>query len=452
MKLRSDCGNMAKQPAVSAPSNDAVESQYEEFVMPVWKSLNVPVRRASGTTVEDFDGNEYLDLFSGISVVNAGHTNDVVVDAMKAQLDDYVHGCSYVHPNQPVADLAERLAEITPGDLRKTFFCNSGTEAVEGAMKLARKYTGSKEIVALEMGFHGRTLGSLALTGNKGYKKGMAPTVNDVVHAPAPYQYRSAHRDASESEFADAAAAEVEHVIGTHTSDDVAAVVVEPVMGEAGLIAPPSGYLKRVKEVARDHGALLVVDEVQSGYGRTGSFWGVDHYDATPDIMTQAKGIANGMPLGAFTATAEVADAFESGDHFSTFGGNPVCCAGALATIDELRDGIVDNAAARGEYLDDAFAALEADYDAVGEARGVGLMRGVELVDESETGPRGNAPAPDAELAKRAAEQLADDHGIVVGVGGYYKNVLRVQPPLVVEEDGLERFTSALRDALDEWE
>ena len=442
---------MANQQRSADRSNDRVESQYGEYVMPIWKSMNVPVRRASGTTIEDFDGNEYLDLFSGISVVNAGHTNEAVVEAMKAQLDDYVHGCSYVHPNQPVADLAERLAEITPGNLQKSFFCNSGTEAVEGAVKLARKYTGSKEVVALEMGFHGRTLGSLALTGNQGYKRGMAPTINDVAHAPAPYQYRSAHRDASEAEFAEIAAAEVEHVIGTHTSDDVAAVVVEPVMGEAGLVAPPAGYLKRVKEVARAHDALLIADEVQSGYGRTGEFWGVDHYDVTPDIVTQAKGIANGMPLGAFTATAEVADAFESGDHFSTFGGNPVCCAGALATIDELQDGVVDNAAAQGEYLDGAFADLEAEYDAVGEARGLGLMRGIELVDEDEdeTGPRGNAPAPDPELAARVAERLADEEGIIVGVGGYYKNVLRLQPPLVIERDELDRFLTALRDALD---
>jgi 4-aminobutyrate aminotransferase len=441
---------MANQPELSAPSNETVESQYEEFVMPIWKSMNVPVRRASGTTIEDFDGNEYLDLFSGISVVNAGHTNDAAVDAMKAQLDDHVHGCSYVHPNQPVADLAEKLAEVTPGDLQKTFFCNSGTESIEGAVKLARKYTGSKEVVALEMGFHGRTLGSLALTGNKGYKAGMAPTLNDVAHAPAPYQYRSVHRDASPEEFAAAAAAEVEHVIGTHTSDDLAAVVVEPVMGEAGLIPAPADYLSRVKEVAHDHDALLVIDEVQSGYGRTGEFWGVDHYDVTPDIMAQAKGIANGMPLGAFSASADVADAFDSGDHFSTFGGNPVCCAGALATIDELQNGIVDNAATQGEYLDEAFADLEADYDVVGEARGLGLMRGIELVDESETGPRGNAPAPDSKLAKHVAQQLADDDGIVVGVGGYYKNVLRVQPPLVVERDELERFVSALRGALDD--
>jgi 4-aminobutyrate aminotransferase/(S)-3-amino-2-methylpropionate transaminase len=431
-------------------SNHEIERRYDEYVMPIWKSLDIPIKRASECTVEDFDGNEYLDLFSGISVTNVGHCNEAAVQAAKTQLDEFVHGCSYVHPNQPVADLAEKLAEITPGDLQKSFFCNSGTEAVEGAVKLARKYTGSKEIVALEMGFHGRTMGSLALTGNNAYKQGMAPTLNDVTHAPAPYQYRSDHRDASKSEFTEAMAADLERVIGTHTSDDIAAVVVEPLMGEAGLIVPPDEYLQRVKEIAHDHDALLIVDEVQAGYGRTGEFWGVDHYNVTPDIITQAKGIANGMPLGAFTAPEEVANAFESGDHLSTFGGNPVTCAAALATIDELQNGIVDNAAEQGDYLDDAFASLEADCDTVGEARGLGLMRGIELVDPKASGPKGHAPRPDADLAKHVSKHLREDHGIVVGVGGYYKNVLRIQPPLIIEHDDLEQFDEALREILDD--
>ncbi|MFB6102349.1 MAG: aspartate aminotransferase family protein [Haloplanus sp.] len=439
---------MTDQRSPATTSNTAVESQYDSYVMPVWKSLNVPVQRASGATVVDFDGEAYLDLFSGISVVNVGHGNDAVVDAAKEQLDAFVHGCSYVHPNEPVAELAQRLAELTPGDLQKSFFCNSGTEAVEGAIKLARKYTGSAEIVALEMGFHGRTLGSLALTGNTSYKQGMAPTLNDVAHAPVPYQYRSAHRDGDEAAFAAAAAAGLEHTIGTHTSGDIAAVVVEPLLGEAGLIVPPEGYLRRAADIAHAHDALLIVDEVQAGYGRTGEFWGVDHADVTPDVLTQAKGIANGLPLGAFTARADVADAFESGDHLSTFGGNPVACAAALATIDELRDGIVDDAAERGAWLAEALAPLESEFDSVGDARGRGLMYGVELVDPDTDGPRGHAPAPDAKLATRVAKRLRDEHGVIVGVGGYYKNVLRVQPPLIVDCDDLERFVNALREVL----
>ena len=428
------------------PSNETVENQYDDHVMPIWKDLDVPVRRAEGCTVEDFDGNEYLDVFSGIAVTNTGHRNDAVVAAAKDQLDDLVHSCSYVHPNRPMAELAERLAEVTPGDLQKTFFCNSGTEAVEGAIKLARKYTGSKEVVALEKAFHGRTLGSLALTGNSAYKDGMAPTINDVSHARAPYAYRCSSCDA---ECTNDCADGMDQVIEAQTSDDVAAVVVEPVMGEGGIIVPPAGWFQRVTEVAHDHGALLVVDEVQSGYGRTGEMWASDHFDVTPDIITQAKGIASGLPLGAFTASAEVADAFESGDHLSTFGGNPVACAAALVTIDQLQDGIIENTREQGTWLNDRLGELDTRFDVVGEARGLGLMQGVELVDHSESGPRGNAPAPDPHLAKAVSKRLREQ-GIIIGVGGYYRNVMRFQPPLTIGRDQLQRAADALEVAIEE--
>ncbi|WP_458187945.1 aspartate aminotransferase family protein [Haladaptatus sp. NG-WS-4] len=427
-------------------SNDSVENQYDDYVMPIWKSLDVPVRRSGGCTLEDFDGNEYLDVFSGISVTNAGHGNEAVVDAAKEQLDEFVHGCSYVHPNEPMATLAERIAEITPGDLQKSFFCNSGTEAVEGAIKLARKHTGSKEVVALEMSFHGRTLGSLALTGNKSYKNGMAPTLNDVSHFAPPYGYRCPRCD-GDSCTADCAA-DLERVIESHTSGDIAAVVVEPVMGEGGIVVPSEEWLQRVREITHEHGALLILDEVQTGYGRTGSMFACDHFDVTPDILTQAKGIANGLPLGAFTASAELADSFEAGDHLSTFGGNPVCCAAALANIDELEGGIVENAAEQGAWLGDRLTELEADYDVVGDTRGLGLMRGVELVDTDEAGPAGVAAAPDPKLAKKVSEHLREE-GIVMGVGGFYKNVMRFQPPLTISRDQLERAVAGLERAIE---
>ncbi|MFP8952355.1 aspartate aminotransferase family protein [Natrialbaceae archaeon A-arb3/5] len=429
-------------------SNEEIEAAYDEYVMPVWKSLNVPVKRADGCTLEDFDGNEYLDLFSGISVTNVGHGNDAVVDAATDQLGEFVHGCSYVHPSEPVAELGERIAEITPGDLQKTFFCNSGTESVEGAIKLARKHTGSKEVVALKMGFHGRTLGSLALTGNSSYKDGMAPTINDVAHAAAPYSYRCPRCDGERCGAA--CANEVEHVIGTQTSGDLAAVVVEPVMGEAGLIVPSTEWLERVREIAHEHDALLIADEVQTGYGRTGELFASERLDVTPDILTQAKGIANGLPLGAFTASAEIADSFESGDHLSTFGGNPVACAAALATIDELEDGVLEHVSAQESWLESELADIEADYDAVGQARGLGLMWGLELVEPGTIGPLGEAPAPDADLANRVSEHLREESGVVMGVGGYYKNVMRFQPPLTISRDQLERAVSAVRNALDE--
>jgi 4-aminobutyrate aminotransferase len=428
--------------------NTDVESTYDDYVMPIWKRLDVPIKRGDDVTVEDFEGTEYLDLFAGISVANAGHTHPAVVEAATDQLEAFVHGCSYLHPNRPVAALAERIAEISPGSLQKSFFCNSGTEAVEGAIKLARKHTGNTEIVALELAFHGRTLGSLALTGNHAYKHGMAPTLNDVVHAPAPYQYRSPYGDRSEAAFARKAAAELERVIETHTSTDIAAVVVEPVMGEGGIIVPPADYLQRVKDVAHDYGGLLIVDEVQSGYGRTGAMFACEHDGVEPDIMPQAKGIANGLPLGAFTAPAEIADSFESGDHLSTFGGNPVCCAAANANIDVLADGLVENAAEQGEWLDDELGALERDYEVVGDVRGRGLMYGVEIVDPSDDGPRGEAPAPDKKLANTVSDRLRDA-GILVGVGGFFGNLIRLQPPLSITRSDLERGVDALRTTID---
>ncbi|MFB6187694.1 MAG: aspartate aminotransferase family protein [Halobacteriaceae archaeon] len=439
---------MSKQ-TESHRDNAAIEDQYQEYVMPIWKSLNVPVKEASGCTLTDFEGNEYLDVFAGISVVNAGHTNEKVVSAAKDQLDDFVHGCSYVHPHEPMADLAERLAEVTPGDLQKSFLCNSGTEAVEGAIKLARKYTGNKEIVSLELGFHGRTLGSLGLTGNKTYKAEMAPTINDVAHAAPPYQYRCPYCDGNCADEL-ACADQLERVINTHTADDLAAVVVEPLMGEGGLIVPPEGWLKRIQEITHDHGGLLIVDEVQAGYGRTGKFWGSDHFDVTPDILPQAKGIANGLPLGAFTASAEIADSFESGDHLSTFGGNPVACAGALAAIDELQDGLIEQTANHGTWLEDRLATLEEEYDVVGDTRGLGLMYGVELVDPDSAGPFDQAPAPDADLAKTVGKKLRHDYGVIMGVGGYYKNVMRIQPPLTISREQLETAISALEEAIAE--
>ncbi|MFB6281229.1 MAG: aspartate aminotransferase family protein [Haloferacaceae archaeon] len=437
---------MAEQTSPDA-SNAALVDRYEEYLMPIWKDLDVPIRRAEGCRVEDFDGNEYLDMFSGIAVTNVGHRNDAVLDAARDQLDEFVHGCSYVHPNRPVADLGERLAAVTPGDLSKSFFCNSGTEAVEGAIKLARKYTGSKEVVALEMGFHGRTLGSLALTGNKAYKSEMAPTINDVAHVAPPYGYRCQRCDGGPCSRA--CAEDLERTITTHTADDLAAVVVEPVMGEGGIIVPPDGWFERLREITRAHDALLIVDEVQTGYGRTGELWGIDHFDVVPDIMPQAKGIANGLPLGAFTAREEVADAFESGDHLSTFGGNPVSCAAALATIDELEDGVVANAREAGAWLGDELAALEAEYDVVGEARGLGLMWGVEVVDpDGGPGPMGVGAAPDADLAKRLGKRLRE-RGIVMGVGGFHSNVMRFQPPLTVSRDQLRTAVEGLRAAIE---
>lgn len=424
-------------------TNADVAEKYDRYIAPVWKELNPPIASAENCTVTDFDGTEYLDAFAGISVTNVGHTNPAVTGAISEQLNDVMHACSYLHPLAPVADLAERIADISPGDLEKTFFCNSGTEAVEGAIKLARKSTGRTEIVSLEMAFHGRTLGSLALTGNTGYKRGMAPTLNDVAHAPAPYAYRCPRCEGDRC--GRQCARELDRTIETATADDVAAIVIEPVIGEGGLIVPSAEWFAEIDRIADERGALLIVDEVQTGYGRTGKFWAVDHFDIEPDILLQAKGIANGLPLGAFTSRPEIADAFDGGDHYSTFGGNPVSCAAALATIEELEDGIIDHAASLGEWFEEELADIAAEYDWIGDSRGIGMMRGLEIVAPGDRGPRDVAPAPDASRAGAVRSRL-QERGILVGVGGFYRNVIRIQPPLVMTNDEATRVVETLAE------
>jgi len=276
----------------------------------------------------------------------------------------------------------------------------------------------------------------------------MAPTINDVAHVAPPYAYRCQLCEGGPCSTA--CATDLERVIGSHTSGDIAAVVVEPVLGEGGIIVPPENWLARVQEITHDHGGLLIVDEVQSGYGRTGSMFASEQFDVEPDILTQAKGIANGLPLGAFTAPADIADSFDAGDHLSTFGGNPVACAAALATIDELQEGLIENARVQGEWLSIRLSELESEFDIVGETRGLGLMQGVELVDpDGETGPVNVSTNPAPKLATEVGDRLKRD-GIIMGVGGYYKNVIRFQPPLSIERSQLKRGVEALHTALED--
>ena len=303
--------------------------KYKDYVMTGFMKSVVPIviDRASGATVTDINGREYLDCFAGISVVNAGHCNPSVIAAAKAQMDKLVHCSSYIYHVQPVADLAEKFAHIAPRGLTKTFFGNGGAEAIEGAMKLARLYTGKHEFIALHASFHGRSWGALSVTGNMGRKK------RGVTFAPAPYAYRSQWPNDPE-ECGRQCARAIEDVIRFTTADDVAAFIAEPVMGEGGIIVPPANYFKEVKKVLDRHGILFIADEVQSGFARTGKMFAIEHYGVEPDILVTAKGIADGFPLSAFTTRPEIAAAYKPGDHLSTFGGNPVSCAAALANIE----------------------------------------------------------------------------------------------------------------------
>ena len=419
-------------------------AKYDRYVMTSFTAGIEPVVVASaeGARVTDAEGCSYIDCYAGISVVNAGHGNPDVRRAAKEQIDRLIHCSSYTYYNQPMADLAERLAEVTPGRLQKTFFANSGAEGIEAAMRLAKVYTGKHEFIALERSFHGRTLGTLSVTGNSSRKTRGGAYASGVAFAPTPYPYRSLFGSDPEV-VAERTAQAVEEVIRFHTSGDVAGFIVEPVMGEGGVIVPPASYLPRVKAILDRYDILLIADEVQCGFGRTGKLFAVEHFGVEPDIMVMAKGIADGFPLSATIARAEIADSFKPGEHLSTFGGNPVSCAAGLANLEYmLREDVPAHAAQLGEHALTRLRALAERLPAIGEARGLGLMIGLELVSNRET------RAPDAALA-REVRRYCREHGVLIGVGGTESNVVRIQPPLVISRAELDEALDVIGAAVE---
>lgn len=418
--------------------------KYKDYVMTGFMKSVVPivVDHASGAVVTDVNGREYLDCFAGISVVNSGHNNPAVIAAAKAQIDKLVHCASYIYHAQPVADLAEKMAQIAPRSLTKTFFGNSGAEAIEGALKLARLYTGKHEFIALHASFHGRSWGALSVTGNLGRKKRGGPYAPGVAFAPAPYVYRSLWPNDPE-ECGRQCAHAIDDVIRFATSGDVAAFIAEPVMGEGGILVPPPNYFKEVKKILDQHNILFIADEVQSGFCRTGKMFAYEHYGVDPDILVTAKGIADGFPLSAFTTRPEIAAAFKPGDHLSTFGGNPVSCAAALANIEFMqKENLASRAAETGAYAIAKLRELQKQNPIIGEVRGLGLMIGVELVKDEKLTPA----ASEAEAIREALFKS----GVLVGVGGVYGNVIRFQPPLVITRQQIDRALSAFAEALQE--
>ena len=420
---------------------DTVE-KYKRYVNTAFVKAVEPVVAVSGkgSKLTAADGKEYTDLFAGISVVNAGHVNPEVAAAAKAQIDKLVHCCSYVYHVPPVADLAEKLAQITPGRLQKSFFGNGGAEANEGAMRLAKQFTGKQEFISLQGSFHGRSLATLSITGNMARKRGGGPYLTGCSYHPAPYCYRCPFKMSYPS--CDLyCAKELEHTIQYSTSDNVAAFVAEPVMGEGGIITPPQEYFTEVKKVLDAHGILLFADEVQSGFGRTGKLFAIEHYGVEPDIMTMAKGIADGFPLSAFIARPEIADSFRPGDHLSTFGGNPVSCAAALANIAFFeREKLPEQAATKGARVTEELRDLARRRPLIGDVRGKGLMIGIELV-------RDKKKTPAAEEANKVRTSMREK-GFLIGVGGTWGNVLRWQPPLVISSEELTAAVGALDGSL----
>jgi 4-aminobutyrate aminotransferase len=380
------------------------------------------VRRGKGCVLEDVDGNRFLDFNAGIAVVAAGHAHPDVNAAIHAQVDDVLHYCSSDFYLPAYADLCERLVATAPMPDTKVFLCNSGTESVEAALKLARHHTGRPNAIAFLGGFHGRSLGSLSLTASKVRQRaGFGILTPGTFHAPFADPY-----DAD----ALTGAAYIEQVLFrtlTHPSD-VAAIFVEPIQGEGGYVVPPAGWLADLRRLCDEHGILLVLDEVQSGVGRTGRLWATEHDGVEPDIMCIGKGLASGMPLAGIVARSSVMD-WEPGGHGSTFGGNPVACAAALATLDLVESGLAANAASLGDHLLTALAGLRSPL--IGQVRGRGLMIGIDL--------------PDHDTAV-ALEQACFRRGLLVLTCG--ERTVRLAPPLVVTEAQADVGLAILADAL----
>ncbi len=393
------------------------------------------IERGQGSRVWDVEGREYLDFFGGILTLVVGHSHPRVLEAVAAQVRDLQHS-STLYPNRPIVDLAERLAGIAPGGLSKSYFVASGTEADETAILLAKLATGRQEIVALRHAYSGRGFMAMTLTAHAGWRQG-GTHIAGVKHAHNAYCYRCAFGQEPKT-CAMACARDLEELILTETSGQIAATIVEPIQGVGGFITPPDEYFPILYEITKKYGGLFISDEVQTGFGRTGRHWfGIEHWGVEPDIMTMAKGIANGLPLGACIAKPEIADTW-NGLSISTFGGNPVSCAAALATIDVIEEeGLRENAARVGERFMGNLRRIASRFPMIGEVRGKGLMIGLELVSDP------HAKTPAKEGTARFMEETKK-RGLLVGRGGLYGNVVRIAPPLNVTAADVDRASEIL--------
>ena len=412
--------------------------KHKEFLFPAvapYYQEPLALVKGSGEYVWDADGNRYLDCFGGVLTVSVGHANQRINAAVIEQTNKIQH-TSALYANENQSNLAEKLASITPGNLKKSFFTSSGTEADDTAIFAAKLATGRHEIVVLRHSYSGRSATALSSVGHSTWKP-LPSQVAGVVHAHAPYCYRCPFK-ATPGNCGLACANDIEELIQTTTIGEIAAFMAEPILGVGGFIVPPAGYFERAYEIARNYGGLCISDEVQTGWGRTGDKWfGIEQWDAVPDIMTSAKGMANGVPIGWTIATPEVADKFP-GLTFATFGGNPVSTAAALAVIELIEDeDLRTNCRVVGDYLRERLDELKEKYEIIGEVRGMGLMQGIELVKDRQT----KEPAPEAVL--KVFEETKR-RGVLIGKGGLYGNVIRTGMMLNSTKDNVDELVAAL--------
>ncbi len=404
------------------------------------------VQEAQGALLTDVDGNTFIDFAGGIGVMNVGHADPRVVEGVRAQAERFTHTCFAVNHYEPYVELAEKLNALVPGDFEKrSMFVNSGAEAVENAVKTARYYTGRDAILVFENAFHGRTLLTASMTSKVDpYKKGFGPFAPEIYRVPAPYAYRCpAYQDCSGGcrgtcfDFIDRA------FVGEVDPNNLAAIVIEPVSGEGGFIPVPDFYLRRLREVCDEHSIVLIADEVQSGFGRTGKMFAIEHSPGfVPDIVTTAKSMAGGLPLGGVTGRAEIMDSVHPGGLGTTFGGNPLAVNAALAVLETFEEeNLLHKAEKLGERVTAAMEEMKGKYDAVGEVRGLGAMNAMELVTDRET------RAPDKARAAKVVEHALKE-GLMLVTAGQYGNVIRTLMPLVISDEELEEGLAILDRAL----
>jgi 4-aminobutyrate aminotransferase len=407
------------------------------------RSSPLVIERGEGCMVEDPDGNRFLDFSAGIAVVATGHCHPRVVEAVQRQAARFLHMSGTDFYYEEFVALAEKLAAIAPGDApRRVSFGNSGAEAIEGAIKLARYATGRDKLIAFFGSFHGRTMGALSLTSRKAVQRArFGPLVPGVVHAPYANCYRCAYGKQPDTCAVECAKFIEETLLRTTSpAEETAAIVVEPIQGEGGYVVPPQKFIDELARIANKYGILLIADEVQSGMGRTGRMWASEHFGLAPDIMAVAKGIASGLPLGATVARADLMS-WPPGAHASTFGGNPVACSAALTTIALLEESLVENAERMGEHLKERMRDWPARFPNVGNVRGLGLMIGIEFVRDQAS----RDPLPEM---RNQIERLAFERGLIVlGAGD---STIRLCPPLVVSRDQCDFAVETLAECIAE--
>lgn len=421
-------------------SADQVRAKHKEYLFPSvanYYKEPIVIDKADGCYVTDKDGNDYLDFFGGILTISVGHCNPKVTKRIAQQVEKLQH-ISSLYPTENIVKLAEKLADITPGKLKKTYFTNSGTEADETAVFLAKYFTKNQEVIALRHSYSGRSLLAMSMTGHAPWRHG-GTHIPGIKHAVSPYCYRCPF--GLEYPSCDLkCATDIEELIMTTTSGNIAAFIAEPIQGVGGFITPPPEYFKVAVPIIKKYGGVFISDEVQTGFARTGKrMFGIEHWEVEPDIIAMAKGIANGAPLGATTARTEIADSF-TGLTISTFGGNPVSMAAALATIEVIEEeNLAQNSYEMGIYLKDGLKDLQKKYTAIGDVRGLGLMIGCEFVKDNKV--------PDPQFVNKLMEEMKKEK-VLIGKGGLYGNVIRISPPLTISKNEIDDFLSAMDNAL----